>query len=97
MYRTKCAMYDEVSVGNPGKVPYCAKQDKLEPDCQHCKQQYVTNADRIRSMSDEELAIWINDVTTNALSILALGSNKQTKNIFYWLKWLKEEVKENAN
>ena len=55
MYRTKCIMYDEVSVGNPGKVPYCAKQDKLEPDCQHCKQQYVTNADRIRSMSDEEL------------------------------------------
>ena len=42
----------------------------------------MTNADRIRAMSDEELAMWINDVTTNALSVLALGSNKQTKTIF---------------
>lgn len=53
-----------------------------------------TNADRIRAMTDEELAMWINDVTTNALSVLALGSNKQTKTIFYWLDWLKEEEKE---
>ena len=51
-----------------------------------------TNADRIRAMSDEELAMWINDVTTNALSVLALGSNKQTKTIFYWLDWLKQEA-----
>lgn len=52
----------------------------------------VTNADRIRTMTDEELAMWINDVTTNALSVLALGSNKQTKTIFYWLNWLKQEA-----
>lgn len=54
----------------------------------------MTNADRVRSMTDEELAMWINDVTTNALSVLALGSNKQTKTIFYWLDWLKQEAKE---
>lgn len=28
-------------------------------------------------MSDEELAMWINNITTNVLSVLALGSDKQ--------------------
>ena len=51
-----------------------------------------TNADYIRAMSDEELAMWINDITTNALSVLALGSNRQTKSIFYWLDWLKQRI-----
>lgn len=51
-----------------------------------------TNADYIRAMSDEELAMWINDITTNALSVLTLGSNRQTKSIFYWLNWLKQRV-----
>lgn len=51
-----------------------------------------TNADYIRAMSDEELAIWINDITTNALSVLALGSDRQTKSIFYWLDWLKQRI-----
>lgn len=60
---------------------------------QGVQKRIATNADRIRSMTDEELAMWINDVTTNALSVLALGSNKQTKTIFYWLDWLKQEAK----
>ena len=51
-----------------------------------------TNADYIRAMSDEELAIWINDITTSALSVLTLGSDRQTKSIFYWLNWLKQRV-----
>lgn len=51
-----------------------------------------TNADYIRAMSDEELAMWINDITTNALSVLTLGSDRQTKSIFYWLNWLKQRV-----
>ena len=62
----------------------CRKSRTVEP----------TNADRIRSMTDEELAMWINDVTTNALSVLALGSNKQTKTLFYWFEWLKQEAKQ---
>ena len=60
--------------------------------CGNEEPKLITNADRIRSMSDEELAMWINDVTTNAFSVLALGSNKQTKTIFHWLNWLKQEV-----
>ena len=59
---------------------------------QGVQKRIATNADRIRAMSDEELAMWINDVTTNALSVLALGSNKQTKTICYWLDWLKHEA-----
>lgn len=51
-----------------------------------------TNADYIRAMSDEELAMWINNITTNALSVLTLGSDRQTKSIFYWLNWLKQRV-----
>lgn len=95
MYRTKCTMYDEVSLGNPGKVPYCAKQDKLEPDCQHCKQQYVTNADKIREMTDEELAELLDQTYFNGMVV---GKNsRHSVDIKYWLKWLKEEVKENAN
>ena len=54
----------------------------------------ITNADKIRAMTNEELAMWINDVTTNAFSVLSLGSNKQTKTIFHWLDWLKQEAKE---
>lgn len=51
-----------------------------------------TNADRIRAMTDEELAMWINDLTTNALSVLALGSNKQTKTISHWYDWLRKNA-----
>lgn len=71
----------------------CVETDlrKIRGECEYYKP--ITNADYIRSMSDEELAMWINDITTNALSILALGSDKQTKSIFHWLDWLKEEVK----
>ena len=94
MYRTKCAMYDEVSVGNPGKVPYCAKQDKLEPDCQHCKQPCVTNADKIRQMDDEELSSFLNN---QLYWPVWCDDNCQAECHDCCLKWLKEEVKENAN
>lgn len=62
-----------------------------------CNDEKPSNADRIRAMTDEELAMWINDVTTNALSVLTLGSDKQTKTIFHWLDWLKEEVDDEAD
>lgn len=68
----------------------CMGYDSRISECEDFKP--ITNADRIRSMTDEELAMWINDVTTNALSVLALGSNKQTKTIFYWLDWLRKEA-----
>ena len=51
-----------------------------------------TNADRIRAMTDEELAEWLYDMTTNTLSVLDLGSNRQTKTALGWFNWLKQEV-----
>lgn len=43
-----------------------------------------TNADRIRNMSDEELAKWFDTVTKDVL-----GGSTWDKN--GWLKWLQEE------
>lgn len=49
--------------------------------CSKFKEKSQTNADRIRSMSDNELADW--------LVMNGNGSDYQT-----WLDWLREEVKE---
>ena len=46
-----------------------------------------TNVDRIRSMTDEELAEWFNTVTKDVLG----GSTWNKKG---WLKWLREESEE---
>lgn len=58
------------------------------------KEQPMTNADRIRSMTDKELAKWIFSVTTDVLIILQIGSDAPTKSYFGWLTWLQQEVKE---
>ena len=52
-----------------------------------------TNADRIRSMSDEELAAFLLEATSNAIVVLGIGSNGKSKNAFDWYEWLKEEVR----
>lgn len=55
-----------------------------------------TNADRIRSMTDEELAKWLNDMQGYAYNcglIEARISEYPNRN-HAWLIWLKEEVKE---
>ena len=60
--------------------------------CEHWKQQITTkttNADRIRSLSDEELADEFDRVWNAA--IFAYRNNISPKD---WLDWLKEEVKE---
>ena len=52
----------------------------MERNCEHYKA--MTNADRIRSMTDEELAKWFDAVTKDILG----GSTWDKKG---WLKWLK--------
>ena len=47
----------------------------------------LTNADRIRSMSDEELAEWLTSITDDA------QSDAKTRCDYQWSKWLKEERK----
>lgn len=54
----------------------------------------TTNADKIRAMSDEELAVFLSETTSNAIVVLGIGSNGKSKNAFDWYEWLKEEVSE---
>ncbi len=58
-----------------------------------------TNADRLRSMSDEQLAIWIAE-TSNCSDWCILIEQCKTKPDYeccvnVWLKWLKEELEGN--
>ena len=57
-------------------------EDNTVIDCEHYSP--MTNADRIRSMTDEELAKWFDTVTKDVL-----GGSTWDKN--GWLKWLKAE------
>ena len=54
----------------------------MERNCEHYKA--MTNADRIRNMTDEELAKWFDAVTKDILG----GSTWDKKG---WLKWLRAE------
>ena len=47
-----------------------------------------TNADRIRAMSDEELATWLGDM----LGVYPFGTEQWSRET--WLDWLKAEVKD---
>ena len=56
-----------------------------------------TNADRIRAMSDEELEVFLSNITTDAL-LYGAGMREKPETVIghkiSWIKWLKEEVKE---
>ena len=72
------------------KYENCSMESK---ECQGCKQNAVdkytrmTNADRIRSMSDEELAEWFSTVTDDVIR----GSTWSKDG---WMKYLQSEVEE---
>ena len=85
-YKTDCKMFDRVYMGNPGAVPWC-KIRGVEPDCDSCARPSKTNADRIRAMSDEELAGWIYGVEMTARLF-----GPRSKNM--WFDWMKEEAKD---
>ena len=73
------------------KYEHCSPESK---ECQGCKQNAVdkytrmTQADRIRSMSDEELAEWLTKITDDA------QLDAETKCNYQWGEWLKSEVEE---
>ena len=61
----------------------------------------MTNADRIRQMTDEELAAFLNDVTECCsdgyiCEKCPLNSVGEHCNIITFEKWLKQEVSEDA-
>lgn len=49
-----------------------------------------TNADRIRSMTDEELAMFIKDIIVREFHYHGLIGKFESAG--YWLDWLKQEV-----
>ena len=51
-----------------------------------------TNADRIRAMTDEELAEFLNTVNTEFCSSVMGKSPCRAENCPCWLEWLKEEA-----
>lgn len=83
-------------------IPCCQSKggNYIEPkDCENCEHYHSkykkTNADRFRSMTDEELSSWINDhVDCNrrceALKDGCMDSDSTC--MAAWLEWLKEEA-----
>ena len=69
---------------------YCARTiAEVDPNasCEYWKTAKQTNADRIRSMTDEELAEFLEKTQKEAWLMCTLSKKG-------WLDWLKEEVKE---
>ena len=70
---------------------YCKKysDDEVTSWCVQspCKDEKPSNADRIRAMSDEELADWIETIAPS-------GTYQFWLNGKTWLQWLKQEAKD---
>ena len=87
-----CYWYEEWQDMN-AHIPYCRckKGDFIEPkDCENCKQYHskykLTNADKIKAMTDEELAKKISGIESFALTC---GGGWPPEK---WLDWLKQEA-----
>ena len=84
---------DDADMGN-----YFAKLAKVQTNISGTETAKQTNADRIRSMTDEELAKWLGTrghecpERWKACNIGIVDHEDDC--IPCWLKWLKEEVKE---
>jgi len=85
---TDCYWYDEEQDMN-AHIPFCKLKKGFTPisyeDCSDCENYHSkykkTNADRIRAMSDEELANWF-----------AIISSSKPQSSPEWLEWLRREV-----
>ena len=85
-----CYWYkEELDMG--AHIPYCQNKggNHIEPkDCENCEQYHSkykpTNADRIRAMTDEELADFLHE---EMMAAIVRGWKS-------WLDWLKQEAKE---
>ena len=76
-----------VNAWMPLPEPYRVSAENAQPKETPLTEQPQTNADWIRSMTDEELAEWFNTVTKDVLG----GSTWNKKG---WLKWLQAESEE---
>ena len=76
---------------------YLAKLAKMQTNISGTETAKQTNADRIRSMTDEELAEWINEWFDCGNCAEFFGNTPCSRDkdcVKVWLEWLKEEVKE---
>ena len=75
------------------KADSCEQADRVEDYCINHEERPMTNADRIRVMTDEELAEYLQDGCppnkTCATYTLETKANVCTS---CWLDWLKQEV-----
>ena len=69
--------------------------ENAEREC--CTYERMTNADKIRSMSDDELAEFIEQVSTDSMETISFGT-KEYEEIWEHketaLQWLQSEVEE---
>ena len=65
----------------------CPAQNPEVMECTAYKLRGKTNADRVRTMTDEKLATWLGDM----LGVYPFGTDQWDRQA--WLDWLKEEVK----
>ena len=80
------------------KYEHCSMESKECIGCKHNsvdKYKRMTQADRIRSMSDEELAEFIEQVSTDSMETISFGT-KEYEEIWEHketaLKWLQSEA-----
>ena len=57
----------------------------------------MTNADKIRQMTDDQLAMLLDQTQLSGYRFGAGLDYTKRNGAYDWLMWLKEEVKENAN
>jgi hypothetical protein len=71
---------------------HCKGKD-ITPICISFKPAKTTNADRIRAMTDEELAKWLNHMQTDAYNrgMLEDWIFGYPNNYDNWIEWLKEK------
>ena len=71
---------------------YCDGAEPEDRECQFYKR--MTNADRIRAMSDEELSFFLSCIVHEWFAGTAEICGKWNVFIENWLDWLKQEVQE---
>ena len=74
------------SISDEGRVR--SMKDGIHPSGYAQRKPRMTQADHIRSMSDEELAEWLTSITDDA------QSDAKSKCDYQWSEWLQSEVEE---
>lgn len=78
---------------NKTDLGYCRTTVCIYPE--HIPSMHQTNADRIRQMTDEELAEFIEGaICPPKCYSRSIGECEKEECVPCWLKWLREEVKE---